>query len=355
MNSSNPFDNAIQFIKMSKEQKFKLSRLVNVVGTYEHELKHTIINPCFELLPESIDTCSDENKLDKFINGLAELDLYARWNKICDRFCKYENDRYWPNLENHGSVKKPKYDIFWRYSLSEKGYDNLIIFSIETVVKLYAIIRYIYTCVTETIEAKTEEQTPEAKTEEQTPEAKTEEQTPEAKTEEQTPEAKTEEQTPEAKTEDAEKEAKEEKVVEKYTNGLKVLIAIHSRMGLKKNDWPAHAQSFNDKLCEMNRHRNYLIKSQFDKTSILEQNKSIQKYVNEINIAKDNITILNTDEKCSDESNNAGGTKRTRNTLRLSKTKYSRNKKTRNKKTRNKKTRNKKTRNKKTVRARRRS
>jgi hypothetical protein len=320
------------------------------VGTYEQELKHTIINPCFELLPESIDTCTDENKLDKFINGLVELNLPARWKKICDRFCKYENDRYWP--PGNAYLKKPKYDIFWKYSLrvnylSQKGYDDLIIFSIETVVKLYAIIRYIYTCVKETMEAEAAEQTPEAKTEEQTPEAKTEEQTPEAKTEEQTPEAK------------AEAAEKEEEVVTKYINGLKVLIAIHSRMGLKKNDWPEHAQSFNDKLCEMNRHRNYLIESQVDETSILKkQDNPIQKYVNEINISKDNITIHK--DKCSDESNNAGGTKRTRNTLMLSKTKYSRNKKTRNKKTRNKKTRNKKTRNKKTrnkktVRARRRS
>ena len=102
----------------------------------------------------------------------------------------------------------------------------------------------------------------------------------------------------------------------------------------------------------MNKHRNYLIENQPAENNELNRNNCIQKYVNEI--TKDNITIL-TDKKCSDESNNAGGTKRTRNTLRLSKTKYSRNKKTRNKKTRNKKTRNKKTRNKKTVRARRRS
>jgi len=80
----------------------------------------------------------------------------------------------------------------------------------------------------------------------------------------------------------------------------------------------------------MNKHRNYLIELQVDETSILKQNNPIQKYVNEI--TKDNITIL-TDEKCSDNSNNAGGTKITRNTVRLSKTKYSRNKKTRNKKT----------------------
>ena len=82
----------------------------------------------------------------------------------------------------------------------------------------------------------------------------------------------------------------------------------------------------------MNKHRNYLIENQPAENNELNRNNPIQKYVNEINISKDNITI-HKDKKCSDESNNAGGTKRTRNTLRLSKTKYSRNKKTRNKKT----------------------
>ena len=96
----------------------------------------------------------------------------------------------------------------------------------------------------------------------------------------------------------------------------------------------------------MNKHRNYLIENQPAENNELNRNNSIQKCVNKINITKDNTDTMD----CSDKSNNAGGTKRTRNTLRLSKTKYSRNKKTRNKKTRNKKTRNKKT-----VRARRRS
>ena len=79
----------------------------------------------------------------------------------------------------------------------------------------------------------------------------------------------------------------------------------------------------------MNKHRNYLIENQPAENNELNRNNSIQKCVNKINITKDNTDTMD----CSDKSNNAGGTKRTRNTLRLSKTKYSRNKKTRNKKT----------------------
>ena len=78
----------------------------------------------------------------------------------------------------------------------------------------------------------------------------------------------------------------------------------------------------------MNKHRNYLIENQPAENNELNRNNSIQKCVNKINITKDNTDTMD----CSDKSNNAGGTKRTRNTLRLSKTKYSRNKKTRNKK-----------------------
>ena len=74
----------------------------------------------------------------------------------------------------------------------------------------------------------------------------------------------------------------------------------------------------------MNKHRNYLIENQPAENNELNRNNSIQKCVNKINITKDNTDTMD----CSDKSNNAGGTKRTRNTLRLSKTKYSRNKKT---------------------------